>query len=103
MSTGEYKKKIWVFNQETVSSGKNNYSPMSHPSFLPLSRSVNNFSYDAMLMLMLLHAALIQVWANCIAVMSAALPINQASLCVCVRVHVCVCVYLCVCVWGLHY
>lgn len=60
---------------------------------LACSLSVNHLMYDAMLMLMLLVAALIQVWADCIAVMSAASPINQASLCVCA----CTCLSLFVC------
>lgn len=59
---------------------------------LACSLSVNHLMYDAMLMLMLLVAALIQVWADCIAVMSAASPINQASLCVCVYMFVIICV-----------
>lgn len=80
------------------------FHPISQISLLyptlsrSLSLSVNHCMYDGMLMLRSrsLVAALLQVWADCFAVLSAASPINQASLCVCLCItSVCVCVFIC--------
>lgn len=66
----------------------------SFPLSPHLSLSLSHCMYDGMLMLMSLAAALLQVWADCIAVLSAASPINQASLWVCLCITS-VCVFIC--------